>query len=282
MRQLLKQLAILPYILALIMFSGCNSTPTPTPPPPQLLSEFTLAPGTEGAIVPTATPSDTATQTFTPTPTDTVTPTPTDFIPTLIPTNTLTPLPTRTPTLTNTPTPIPTNTPTFTPTKPPTRTRMPTATIPVTPTLPPCTPAWVFKSRPASCPLDTAVRGSAGFQQFERGFMLWFGPQKVIFAVYQSDRKPRWQQFSDTWTEDKPATDPALTPPDGVFQPVRGFGLVWRTARGVRDKLGWATGQETPYQAAFQIDTLGNRFIGGPGGEVYQLNADLSNWQILR
>lgn len=112
--------------------------------------------------------------------------------------------------------------------------------------------------------------------------MIWFGPQKVIFAVYQSDKKPRWQQFSDTWTEDKPAIDPALTPPDGMFQPMRGFGWVWRTTRGLRDKLGWATGQEMPYQAALQIDTLGNRFIGGPNGEVYQLDADLSNWQMLR
>jgi len=276
-----RRLAILPFILAL-MFTSCNSTPTPTPAPPQLLSEVTLAPDTEGAIVPTATPTDTPTSTFTATATATATATVTDFIPTLIPTNTLTPLPTRTPTPTSTPTPIPTNTPSLTPTKPPTRTRVPTATIPVTPTLPPCTPAWVFKSRPASCPMDAYVRGAAGFQQFERGFMIWFGPQKVIFAVYQSDKKPRWQQFSDTWTEDKPAIDPALAPPDGMFQPMRGFGLVWRAARGVRDKLGWATGQEMPYQAALQIDTLGNRFIGGPNGEVYQLDADLSNWQMLR
>jgi hypothetical protein len=212
--------------LVTLLLSACAGPTTP-PPPPQLISEITLAPGTKGAQVPSATLTATV------------------AMPVLTETTTATPTP-------GTGTPLA------------------------------CAERWFFVPRPLDCPIAPYTNGPANFQQFERGFMIWFAPQRTIFVVYQPPNKPGWQQFVDTWQEGSPDSDPSITPPEGLFQPMRGFGLVWRTKPRVRQRLGWATGPELPYPSVLQIDSVGSRFIRGPHNEVYRLNADLAGWQIVK
>jgi hypothetical protein len=145
-----------------------------------------------------------------------------------------------------------------------------------------CPTKWFVTPQPPGCPISPYVIGDAVFQPFENVFMIWFGAQKTIFVVYQSRQSPRWQQFPDTFQQGMPENDPALVAPEGRVQPQRGFGLVWRSRARVRQRLGWATGPESVYQGILQIDTLGNRFISGPGGEVYEFKGDLTNWQIFK
>jgi hypothetical protein len=114
-----------------------------------------------GILVPTQTPTATATPTHTPTatPTDTPTETPTDT-PTATPTDTPTATPTDTPTATptDTPTATPTDTPSATPTGTPTATPTdtPTATPTDTPTATPTdTPTATPTDTPTETPTDT-------------------------------------------------------------------------------------------------------------------------------
>jgi hypothetical protein len=264
-------------ILVLLTVTACSSTYTP--PPPQLLSEITLAPGTQGALVlsasPTATPTN-APDTETPTPV----PTPLDLSITDTPFPSLTPRPTRTATNTLTATLTPSDT--YTPTRTPRILRTPTPTAPsATPTFMPCPDRWFFIPRPEYCPLGPYVIGPALIQQFEHGFMIWFGAQRTIFAAFQPPAKPRWQQFADKYADGIPESDPALVPPNGLIQPVRVLGFLWRSTPRLRQRLGWATSPEVAYQGVLQIDILGNRYIQGPNREVYQLSGDLTNWQIV-
>jgi hypothetical protein len=258
--------------LCVSLLSACNATP---PAPPKLVSQATLAPGTKGAAIPTntVTPSDTP---ETPTATNTNTPAPT--IPTATPTATITV--TRFPTFTPTSpyTPIPKYSPT--PTRRPTRIR-PTA-VTYTPTPQPCTVNWYFNPRPLPCPLGPAVTGPAAFQGFELGFMIWYGPEKIIYTVYTSSGRRAWNQFPDQWNATMPENDPSLVPPEGKLQPVRGFGLLWRNTQGVRERLGWAVGNEVGYVANVQLDSNGNRYIQLPTGGVYMLKGDKSDWVVYK
>ncbi|HLY27330.1 MAG TPA: hypothetical protein VKQ72_13375 [Aggregatilineales bacterium] len=256
-------------VLALVTLSACGSS---TPEAPHLLSAQTIAPGTKGALIPTDVP------TLTPSETPTDVPSLTDAPPT----------PTYVPTWTLAPTETPTDTPTasFTPSPylSPTRTPRPTRTItpsasPPTPTPLPCTLTWYFSPRPFNCPLSAKQTGSASYQPFEHGFMIYFEPGNVIFAAFDSGRL-RWGQYTNTWQNGMPDSDPTIAAPQGMFQPVRGFGLVWRGQVGVRDRLGWATAAEASYQGALQIDTDGNRYVQGPSGEVYALSADFKRWML--
>src|SRR5260221_7957128 len=270
-RQYSKCLLILLAVVASL--SACESTPAK---PPQLISAATIAPGTKGAQLPTLT------STMTPTvelPSETPTSTSTAIVVTATPTDlpSFTPLPSFTRTSIYSATP----TPSFTATKRPTRTPTPTApTLTFTPQ--PCTIKWYFSPRPLSCPLSPPATGPAAFQKFERGVMIWFGPQKTIYTIYDLGIKPRWNQFPDEYTDGMPDTDPALVPPAGMAQPIRGFGLTWRTKPGLRDRIGWASGPETSYTAAYQIDNQGARYLQGPTGEVYKLIGDLSGWQLVK
>ena len=67
-----------------------------------------------------------------------------------------------------------------------------------------------------------------------------------------------------------PADEPAYAPPSGLIQPVRGFGLVWRSNAGNRDALGWGTQGETQYDGFWQDFERGGMLLG-PNGLVYAL-----------
>ena len=264
-------------ILALLFVAACSSASTPQPP--QLLSEITLAPGTQGALALNASPTGTPTpvpDTDTPTPI----PTPLDLSITNTPFPSLTLRPTRT--ATNTPTATITPTATYTPTRTPRLSRTFSPTVPsATPTFIPCPDRWFFTPRPEYCPMGPYVIGPTLMQQFERGFMIWFGTQRTIFVAFQPAAKPRWQQFADKYADGIPESDPALVPPNGLIQPVRALGFLWRSTPRLRQRLGWATSPEIAYQGVLQIDILGNRYVQGAAREVYQLSGDLTNWQVI-
>jgi len=76
--------------------------------------------------------------------------------------------------------------------------------------------------------------------------MFWLQTRHEIWVLIDAPTAGHfyWQIYPDEWAEDQPASDPAINPPHGRYQPVRGFGVTWRTRSGVRDDLGWAVAQE--------------------------------------
>ncbi len=114
----------------------------------------------------------------------------------------------------------------------------------------------------AACPVDAVVTTAAAEQFFEQGRMIWLeAPQHSLFTnlptilvIYDSSSYPQqsWQSYFDHWTPDHPVDDPTLIPPEGLYQPVRGFGEVWRNNPEVRERLGWAITPELSYAAALQ------------------------------
>src|SRR5690606_38531078 len=99
------------------------------------------------------------------------------------------------------------------------------------------------------CPATPLKTAFGAAQRFERGDMYWISGPNVIL-VRQGDSQ---RNTPNTWQESFPAWDRDLVPPTGLYQPVRGFGWVWRgnTALGdLRSQLGWAV--ETEYAHTFR------------------------------
>jgi hypothetical protein len=91
--------------------------------------------------------------------------------------------------------------------------------------------------------------------------------------------------YADDWNEGDPEDDPTLTPPDGLYQPVRGFGLVWRTYSEVRDRLGWAVDQEVGFDTVIQMTTrykYNSTYIQALDGNVWHLQPELSGWEKIQ
>lgn len=83
--------------------------------------------------------------------------------------------------------------------------------------------------------------------RFERGEMYWInlrGGRGTIFVIiYGPNNTVSYRRFDDTWSEGQPENS-GLTPPQGLVEPSRGFGKIWREQPGIRDALGWALESE--------------------------------------
>jgi hypothetical protein len=110
------------------------------------------------------------------------------------------------------------------------------------------------------CPLNGgAPLNGMVTQPFERGNMFWRGDTRQIYALAANGQ---FWQVADTWNEGMPADDPAFAPPGGLLQPVRGFGLVWRSNAAIREALGWASLPEAQYNGYWQDFERGAMFVG--------------------
>lgn len=116
------------------------------------------------------------------------------------------------------------------------------------------------------CPRDAGVATTLAYQPFERGVFFWRDTRE-IYAL-QSDG--RFYRYPDTWQEGMPDSDPSLAPPEGLLQPIRGFGLVWRTNENLRATVGWALQAESGYSSFLQNFDRGV-MLTAPTGQVYAL-----------
>ncbi len=147
-----------------------------------------------------------------------------------------------------------------------------------------CPDPWFFLPEPDICP-TTPLYSAAAEQHFEHGIMLWIAEQDNIIVLFDDKQfSPKYNIFQDEWEEGKPDRDDALQPPEGFGQPIRGFGLVWRTYPEVRDRLGWATGEEIGFDTIVQQTTrykYNATYIRALDGNVYYLGPERSAWEKL-
>lgn len=176
---------------------------------------------------------------------------------------------------------MPINTPGPTPTLP---IDAPTAALTVTPT-PDCAPpapflaVWQGNDEARAllgCPTGEPQQVGGVFQPYEHGTMFWREGDKSIYVLsglngQGSDAGGTWWRLDDTFTEGEPESDPSLVPPNGLEQPVRGFGKVWRANGFIREATGWATGPERAAESAW-LDFEGGWMMTGPeGSPVYAM-----------
>jgi hypothetical protein len=123
----------------------------------------------------------------------------------------------------------------------------------------PCTYTYYFDNPSTTCPYFSVTLTDGAFQQFEHGWMIWVRELEIdsetqtnlIFVFYDSGF---YERYDDTWVEGQTERDPTLKPPNGLQQPIRGFGKLWRETPKVREGLGWATDQERGYPIQWQAE----------------------------
>ena len=156
-----------------------------------------------------------------------------------------------------------------------------------TPTPGACANAWVPElatTMQEQCP-DPAEIGWAAQQPFEHGFMLWLEPSQSIYVFFDDDGEHSFQLYADNFKEGDLEFDLSLEPPVGFHQPIRGFGLIWRTYPEVRDKLGWATASESGFDTwrqSYQGYGMHNLtiWVKDINKTIYKLDPMGSKWEI--
>lgn len=117
-----------------------------------------------------------------------------------------------------------------------------------------------FDPVPRACPQMAAQVIDAKEQVFEYGRMIWLrevrGENDAIIAadviLVLFDDAAVHVTFDSTWEEGMPVYDPAFTPPEGKFQPVREFGKLWRDNLDVRERVGWGLSSSRAFTAIWQ------------------------------
>lgn len=155
-----------------------------------------------------------------------------------------------------------------------------------------CQYDYFFPADLSYCPHEANTTWAAE-QPFEHGRMIWLEQisagssmlNGVILVLYEDHG---FRQYRDTWTEGMPESDPAIVPPAGLYQPIRGFGKLWREETGVRDGLGWATAPEQGFNSTWQTQILethgGFAFVRRLDGKIVRLaawDAGGSSWEIV-
>jgi len=123
-----------------------------------------------------------------------------------------------------------------------------------------CASSFFFTTTSLFCPNGAAQSSWAAEQVFEGGRMLWledgflvdakYKGQSLIFVLYTQGKF--WEIYIAAWTSIEPDSDPAIVPPQGLVQPIRGFGKVWRNNPKVQKQLGWALSNEQGFETLYQ------------------------------
>ncbi|MBN1659568.1 MAG: protein kinase [Anaerolineae bacterium] len=110
------------------------------------------------------------------------------------------------------------------------------------------------------CPIASSSITWAAWQEFERGGMVWRNDTDTVYTFVQTSSAPpggRWQEFDEKWDGSYPdGVD--MSPPPRLYEPVRGFGALWRNyLGGPTGELGWAREEEKGFCARVQPFELG-------------------------
>ncbi|MBK8904045.1 MAG: hypothetical protein IPM53_22880 [Anaerolineaceae bacterium] len=133
--------------------------------------------------------------------------------------------------------------------------------------------AWFFSGPPTTCPAGGPVQTAAAYQQFEHGTMLWlenglwWDPGEMIYVLYDTQT---FEPFPEYALPDSSAPTPNIDydPPEGMFVPESGFGLLWKENSWIRQRLGWALAPEVGFSTTVQ------REFAEDGPYLYLLNFD--------
>lgn len=157
------------------------------------------------------------------------------------------------------------------------------------------TPEDTTLSTPSAFPTRTVSQVYVAEQRFENGRMFWLEPIDQIWVLIETDRRNgTWTVYPDTFEEGEAEFDPAIQPPEGFFQPERGFGKLWRENPEIRAALGWAIEAEegliTLYEYQPEGEVINGAYQRAPGyhfvtsktGRVYRFNEINGTWQMIR
>lgn len=173
---------------------------------------------------------------------------------------------------------------------------VPTATVTAAPT---ATPAGVASAAtntalPPNFPTPVVAQIGVAEQLFEGGRIFWLEPTGQMWVlVVTGEGRGSWTIYPDTFVDGEPESDPSLTPPDGLLQPERGFGKLWREVPAVREALGWGVTPEFGYTSNYEYHAGGSVgadgvYTAGPGyhilyslyGERFRLNEADGTWRL--
>ncbi len=127
--------------------------------------------------------------------------------------------------------------------------------------------------QPAGFPTNTVAQVQIAEQVFEHGRMFWIRHTRQIWVMVNvpadNEYSGDWFCYNDTFQEGEPEIDEKLVPPEGAYQPRRGFGKLWRAHSDLKEALGWALTPEFELTSTYVYIAggymQGGQYVPAPG-----------------
>ena len=121
-------------------------------------------------------------------------------------------------------------------------------------------------------PTETVGTIQVAEEVFEHGRMFWVSPTKQFWVMVTTGPATAPGRSSTTPLSTVSRRSHSIVAPDGKYQPVRGFGKLWRENQTVHDALGWGTTPEFGYPSEYGYYPGGSvqngQYVPGPGYHV--------------
>jgi hypothetical protein len=149
---------------------------------------------------------------------------------------------------------------------------------------------WFFENPPDRCAAAPPVHTYAAAQRFEHGLMVWLEASDEFIVFYDDNFLSIFYpplKLKPGASVDNRVGDA----PDGYFEPVSGFGLIWRgeveRSENIRATLGWALEPEFGFETTYQSGILSNwhfldRYMRDPEGRIIYFSSQAyvgSRWR---
>ncbi len=127
--------------------------------------------------------------------------------------------------------------------------------------------------QPVGFPTNTVAEVQIAEQVFEHGRMFWIRHTRQIWVMVNvppdNANGGDWFCYNDTFQEGEPEIDEKLVPPEGTYQPRRGFGKLWRNRSELKEALGWAITPEFELTSTYTYIAggymQGGQYVPAPG-----------------
>jgi hypothetical protein len=162
-----------------------------------------------------------------------------------------------------------------------------TLTTPLAPTITPTLDPF---------PTPTVNQIQVAEERFQNGRMFWLRPTDQIWVMMNGTdaNSGKWSIYNNSFIDGEQEFDPSIVAPQNLFQPIRGFGKLWRENPEIKQALGWATETEYGHVTCYEYHAGGtvnaqNQYIKGPGyhilkslfGDWFQFNEADGTWQRI-
>lgn len=111
-------------------------------------------------------------------------------------------------------------------------------------------------------------------QSFEGGRMIWRSDTNQIFVLYDDGT---WEVHPNPWRPGDPAKLGYRAPP-GRFEPVLGFGALWRSLGNSSGRLAWAVQPQQDFTGQAQQFQHGHMLLSEPSDAIFVLYSS-GNWE---
>jgi hypothetical protein len=137
-----------------------------------------------------------------------------------------------------------------------------------------------FEDPPQGCGGAPPIYSHAAAQRFERGLMIWI-EEVDMFFVLLDDHNSRYFSGPLELLPGASVDNRVGGAPPGFYEPISGFGLLWRgevkRSRDLREWLGWAVQPEFGFDTVYQRGLEGNwntsRYMRNADGNVIHVRS---------